>query len=449
MLTEYSLERMETDDLFWMFNHLDKKDQGFIYDHMDAVIRRLSTANTILRIPANELRSGNAAIDNAVFTPDIILARLIKRYQHEDSLYASYVPSSRYSVYIGSDYFYMLEKFDEFTTNYRNLNIIRSISQMKFKGLRTIIDIISAAGSVVGTHTECAFESIFIGIKETLDMLRAYLDLRSASYETGSGDWTVLTDAMQMLGQTEYHLSKEKDSEDISHLTACIFYICSIYNFAGVLSEEGDPAEVIYNEYMMRHLCSIYGDEDLIHKIFLRCYGWFTNKNMQGMLTETDRECLHLSRSIIGTANTPVAMHKISDPFTMSEKMEYESIKEILMQLENQEESLIIDSICRKTKVRRETIRITPDINEELLTMYLAEFNRDNPIVLPNDSLKKGYYIVRYQGHLYAMFQIEIGGRAIPDNLYAIRKSGHDREEREYTLLQFRKDPNASYIFYY
>lgn len=446
MLTHYIFETLEnSNDIFWIFAHLKREDKTFVYNHMDELMKRKSSPNALIRFPVNIMESEN--FKDSVFSPCVVLYRFIRRYQSNMKLYEIGVENKSYEINVASDLLYMIDNFEEYSHGSRNIGIIRSIAQIEFDNVRDIINIIGSAGSIVGTDADGGYQIVFRAISQTIAMLKAYLKLKYASFE-GNLDWTEYDDNTRSLVETENYLTGEKDEEDIHHLTACIYYILSIYNFAGCLGDDGFGPATVYDQYLMKRLRYIYGDDKLLHEIFLRAYGWFTNKTIQGTLVEQDQNCIHSSKSIVNTAITPVENHIIRDPFTMSEMLEYKQIKETIMQLENREDSLIIDAICRKTNVKRETLRINPNIDEDLLTMYLAEFNKDHPLVLP-DKTDHSYFIINYDGHLYALFQIEIGGRAVPDSLYAVRQSGQNREEREYTLLQFKKDPLASYIFYY
>jgi hypothetical protein len=446
MLTEYTFQNLEnSNDIFWIFAHLSREDQRFVCDHIDELMRRTTSPNTLIHFPVNIMESEE--FNDSIFSPCVVLSRLVRRYQSFNKPYAASVEPRSYEVYVASDLLHMVDAFEEYHHGPRNMGIIRSIAQMKFDSPRNIIDIIGAAGSIVGTDADGGYQIIFHAISQTVDMLKAYLKLKYASFEANL-DWSEYEDNARSLVETEYYLTGEKDEEDIQHLTACMYYILSIYNFAGWLSEDGYGPAIIYEQYLFKRLRYIYGDDKFLHEIYLQAYSWFTNKLVQETIAEHDLSCIHSSKNIVRTAITPVQNHIERDPFTMSQMLEYKEIKELIMQLENQEDSLIIDAICRKTNIKRDTLRISPDIDEELLTMYLAEFNKDHPLVLP-DKTSHSYFIIKYEEHLYALFQIEIGGRPVPGNLYAIRQSGSNREEREYTLLQFKKDPMASYIFYY
>ena len=442
----------------WYFNHLSKEDQSYIMDHIDDVLKESEKYGIVYQAVLNDIiHSDNNHPDLAeeAFTPIRQLVRSIEiKTNTKIEKFRLSSAKTQPMVMIASDYAVMGEVInDEFEHPERTVLLVRALATYTFSKLSDIINIIDSAGAIMESDDSSPLYQVFSLISDTIDMLFSYLRLNQYSDSSHMNEVEgMVKSAMSIIDNTEGYFSGDLSSyEDKCHVSAYLMNLVMLYTLCiptSITTEDVDfMVHKITTGYLYRRLKSTYyRDRDELEQMLKDNVelSLFSNSgNLHAHeLAKKYTTFLNKSLEIIGSPEIqPNDTTEIkSNDLSISQQVEVDQLKRI-------KESDIADALCTKLGVNKDAVKVSPfgNVEEELLAMYLAEFNSEHPLVIfPGDD----HYYIRWDGMFYILFELETKLGDVKNCLYAIRIVNDDLSKK-YDIIQFKKCDSVNYVFEY
>lgn len=448
----------------WYFNHLSKEDKSYFLDHIDEIIKESEKYGIEYEVAINAPVTGvdlPKDVLSEAFTPVRSLVNVIEhKTKKKINVFSTETKKDALHIPIASDYIYMMDAILAGYDDVRNVfPLIRAVANYEFTALTDVTDIIDAiAAATDGRGDATTIYDIINGSKETISMLFEYL---KTSYTTS--DMQILfdesishiKDALDKLGDLEAYFSGNFDNdEDTLHVASFIMSLVSIYiicNPDAVSSNDQDKImKLVKSGYLYKRLRGYYYrnrdelDQMLNDVVTISLPGEIKSLEIKDMINKYNtlvKRSDHIC-NYTGTGN-----HKISDNFTnplsrlpIKDQVDISELSKISI-------DDIADAVCAKLCVMKGTVDVIPfnNIDEELLAMYLAEFNKSHPLMIfPEDD----HYYISWDGLYYVLFELKTKTTHMDNCLYAIRATNTGTSTL-YDLIQFKKSDSVKYVFEY
>jgi hypothetical protein len=419
------------------FTHLSSEDQKFVLTNFDKFIDPLEK-----ECPRFSFVTQDANESELVYRPLHIIHSFLTAKENpvDIKLCTHYEGNQVPRVGVGMDLALLRDTY-EIDTNGTNINMLykcqKMIVDLEFSGLSDVITIINAAGEIFNIMGKSDISTLFAGIQETLDMLHAFIDIKVGVEITY---WDTLTDLLRNFEGSVFYIP-DKDNEFM--LNYILMTVVAIYGFCGDLKKDGINEE-IWNGYLMKVVRESYGSrDDAIRKKFqnlidiqsgdyIKQHGkefLSTNKNIMKFAREEDLDIIH--------DKVPVKQIDLfEDTLTSDEKIGYRNLER--MNIDD-----IKDTIADKIGLQADRISIGFDIPEELLAMYMSEFNCIAPLHVVGDQ-----YLLKYCNNIYKLFMISTNGTSSLAAI-AVDRDDHIDGTLDLSLLSFTKNKDYKYVFIY
>ena len=453
------IDNINTINPLWFFNHLPKEDKSYFLDHLDEIIAKSEKYGIKYEVAINAPISGINIPDDIAddaFTPVRSLTRAIEiKTKKNLNKFSTETMMDPLHIPIASDYIHMIDNLDPYDVK-NTLPLIRGLAEYEFKGISDITDIIDAVASIIDGQKSISMGTIYdiIKISEvTIDMLISYVKSTSPSLIDFNYYIPLLKSSLTVLSDVEPYFSGNLDNgEDDSHVATFIMNLVGIYLICNpdisVSNDHDKLLKLVKRGSLYGRLRSFYyrsrDDLDSMLKDIVEIY--LPSASISMAMKETIEKYNNLlikSERIRDEIPTPETTNELNNPLLrlpIKDQVEIKRISSI-------EIDDIEDAICSKLGVTKGTISILPfnEIDEELLAMYLAEFNKLHPImVFPDDP----HYYISWDGLYYVLFELKTKTTHIGNCLYAIRIS-ETGSTKMYDLIQFRKSDTVKYVFEY
>ena len=449
-------DRINYTNPLWFVNHLSKEDKTYLINNMKELLSKTDKYGVEYQIAANL-----SAHDDEL--SEFSHVRTIKRTIEVVSgkklrIFGTPTNCTRTLIPIASDFIHMMHVFCGEDRTKSNEVPVRSLAIYEFNNIHDVIGFIDAAGSIGDKIYGLTFYDIIEAIRPTIQMLFVYLNLMDIENSKFSElrNFDIMCTIENIYDIEPYFSANIYNYVDHAHVVTFLNEVLKLYILCSV--DNVEDTEKLKSDIMTGYL---YRKVEYIY------YG--TRKELENILdgvistvlpaegtpnTIARKESLEkLEKSIFISENERACESNIDhlekiDPMenlTFKEKEEIEKLCKI-------EESDVITSIYEKIGVREDSVMIKSfsDISEELLAMYLAEFNNIHPLyIFP--SINR-YFIV-WENEWYLLFQLGSPNgnfKTLPNCLYAIRiKENSTSEQKNYSLIQFKKANSVKYLFEY
>lgn len=460
-------ERINLYNPLWYANHLSNDDKKYLCNNINDIITESDKIGTKYACAENKI------VDDMMFNrvegPFSYVRNIVRAIEDSSKdrvrLFSENDSEKRNNIIpISSDYVHLMRSFyrddTPSVTQIMTYNAIIALSIYEFNSIHDVISIINAAGSIVGMRDEFTLYELFDGIRLTLDMLKEYLLFTkvASSDNIFIMEFEDINERMEKLENVEAYLSGGSLSDEVEHahvvnylsILIGLYYICSdvsdgINNPKNLLTEI--ESGYLYNK--LKRLYYSQRDElkDLLKELVSITFpADGDNKlSLQKLSNDYEKEII-LSEKEMGENEARINPLRVNpiESLTFKEKVE---INELYKIKREDIEKAILDKIG----VREGSFKVKKlsEISEELLAMYMAEFNEYRPLYIftPFDR-----YFIKWDDKFFILFQLGSPNdefKDLPDCLYAIRIDQNGDNEKYYDLIQMKKLNSVKYVFKY
>lgn len=458
-------ERINLYNPIWYANHLSKEDRALLCDNVKEVLKESDKIGTTYTCAENKLVDDTRF--NRVEGPFSYVRNIVRYIEDAKGtkvqLFRDYEVEKRKGIIpIASDYVHMVNEFyrnsDPEVTQLVNFNAILALSLYEFTSINDFIGIINAAGSIVGMKERTTLCSLFEGIRVTLNMLKDYLLLTEKMYDKNILiiEFEDIDERMRKLEDVEAYLCGDTLSNSVEHahvvtyLTNVIGLYC-ICNNTNLINSKDLISDISHGYLYKRIERFYYSEREELSKLLDKLVNLTVpsegdNKLVMSKLNDEYNKELILSEKEMGEDEPSIHISEKNpmDNLTFKEKVEIEELYKIKRE---DIEKAIIDKI----KVREGSFEVKKlsDISEELLAMYMAEFNEYRPLFIfePFDR-----YFIKWDNKFFILFQLgslNDDFKDLSNCLYAIRIDTNGDSEKYYDLIQMKKSNSVKYVFEY
>lgn len=459
----------------WFMNHLSDEDKKFFCGHIKDILEETDKIGTQYMVAFNAPINGMSLPQDIVDSPFSPVRGITRAIEISKNIkvdkFNGIMNKSKSLIPIASDYVKMIDVFNSsLSKNTLGLKIltssIRSLAMYEFNSLRDVLGIIDGAGLIGDNLEDLTLYEIIDSIETTIDMLFSYLRFIGISYEgidvvsTRENTFEYIKRCLNNITDLDAYLSYDLSNKDeLMYLYTMIQNILSLYiiccgqvNKDKIFIKAEIKAGYLYRRIIGRYPSSNKDEinkilDDLLEIAFPPIVKSDAETNKLNDLKEFyDKEinkCYHIISS--DDVDKPeYTKNSLSDRLSMKEISEIDSILKI-------KRADIASAIYNKIGMREGSIIVKRflDISEDLLAMYLAEFNSEKPLLIfdPFDR-----YMIKWEDHYYLLFELSCGGSELnlSNCLYAIRITDNsDENEKLYELIQFKVSNSVKYVFEY
>ena len=422
MFTEQMLDKMKELEFnpVYYFNHLSKEDKQFVLNHINELVPNKYAELLLPVVPV----LGRDKVDGGVpYTLDLLYRTLrVNDYGNIRKIYAFDSGCYKPGATIGSDYI-ILPSIIRFSDKFTIKKMVYSICGMEYEGIKSIPLIVDAIGAILSVNQLYDFTTFFRLFQEEIKPIKAMTVLKN---HVIGADGFALFDTLNESIMTILRAINDDIYQDPNILFAALQGVCSFFGFFLDLTDEKE-VEYVWNSYLMKCLKQPVSDINRLRFEF--------NQIIKAVVNPNEYTWINGKEKISYRFPAPGEIETVSEPdMSISEEIAVDNFKKI-------DKELIIEMINQKTNLEYSEDDITFDIDEEMLTMYMMEYNHDYPI----QPLFSGEdrYAFWDEGILYTLFQI----RRVKSFLYAIGIKEDNGDEKDVSIIQFSRNAKLRYIY--